>query len=412
MYSHILVALDGSEPSRCAGRAVFVLASATGARVTACHVYGAQMHRRRFIDMEGGLPAEYQEQTRLHDLRAAHDQLIDEGFRALSTGYVEDFLVEAKAAGVPVSSATAEGRSYTGILRLAERDGVDLIALGAHGLGAVGDGLLGGTTTRVLANAPCDVLVSRCPPGEGAILAGVDGSDEALQAAATAVAIGRAIDRPVRMTAAYDPDFHTHIFLTMGRSLSPERQEEVGLANQEKLHDDIINDGLGKLYAEFLSEAERRFGGNGVPVRTALTTGKPYCALNAQAAEIGADLIVLGRYGHHREPCSYLGSNAEGLLRTSSANVLLVGGVRSRDDASDSAAATDHAEHPTSTAGHTLRWDTDAEARLRRVPSFARSMAKRAVENAVRETGGDRVSLADFNDVAARFGMGKPGGGR
>ena len=44
MYDRILVALDGSEPSRYAGHSAVAIVKATGARVIACHVYGAQIH--------------------------------------------------------------------------------------------------------------------------------------------------------------------------------------------------------------------------------------------------------------------------------------------------------------------------------------------------------------------------------
>jgi hypothetical protein len=67
MYDHILVALDGSEPSRYARQ--FAIAAATDARVTACHIYGTEMHRRRFTDMEPGLPAPYQRQETPSGLR-------------------------------------------------------------------------------------------------------------------------------------------------------------------------------------------------------------------------------------------------------------------------------------------------------------------------------------------------------
>jgi nucleotide-binding universal stress UspA family protein len=409
MYSHILVALDGSEPSRFAGQAAVAIAVATGARVTACHVYGAQMHRRRFVDMEPGLPAQYQEQGRLSGLRTAHDNLIDEGFRALSTGYIEDFVASARASGIAVEAVTAEGRSYVGILHLAREHKVDLIALGAEGLGAVGDGMLGGTASRVLANAPCDVLVARRGIDGGPILAGVDGSEDALKATAQAVALARAMKKPVQMAAVYDPQFHTRVFTTMARSLSPERQEEVGLANQEQLHDDIINDGLGKLYADFLREAEHRFGGNGAVVKTTLATGKAYRTLDMQARQSAAALVVVGRHGHHRESCSRLGSNAEALLRTASTNVLLVGAVSSTHPEPRMAAPAHASNHPSSIINHQLAWSSEADARLQRVPSFVRSMARRAVENAVRESGKDRVSADDFNEVAARFGMGAAG---
>ena len=281
-----------------------------------------------------------------------------------------------------------------------------MIILGADGLGAIGDGMLGGTTLRILHNASCDVLVTRCAPHKGPILTGVDGSDEALKAVSKAVALGRAIKRPVHFVAAYDPDFHTRVFDVMGQSLSPERQEEVGLASQEKLHDDIINDGLGKLYTEFLHEAEHRFSADGVTITTCLVTGKAYHALNCQARDSGADLIVVSRHGNHSELCSRLGSNAEGLLRTTSANVLLVGGVGDKVPGPKPMIKVEE----TITSRSPIAWDSDAETRLQRVPSFVRSMAKRAVENAARELGKQHVSADDFDSVAAHFGMGTQGG--
>ncbi|MBW8038553.1 MAG: hypothetical protein FVQ85_00975 [Planctomycetes bacterium] len=402
MYDHILVALDGSEPSRLAGQIAVALAAATSARLTACHVYGAEIHQRRFAEMEPGLPTKYQEQDTLSELRTAHDKLIYQGFQALSAGYVEDFVKSSRDSGIVVESVASEGRSYVGILHLAETHRADLIVLGAEGLGVVGNGMLGGTTSRVLDSARCDVLVARRALQGGPVLTGVDGSEEALKAVAKAVAIGRVMDKSLHIVAAYDPDFHTHVFSAMARSLSPQRQDQVGLASQEKLHDDIINDGLGKLYREFLREAERRFSNDCIALTTFLVTGKVYCALDLQAGDSDADLIVVNRHGLHRQSCSRLGSNAEGLIRTTSTNVLLVGGVD--DESSGPKHMSDSAK--ITTVAQPLVWDSDAEARLLRVPSFVRRMARRAVENAVRELGKNRVSAEDFASVAAHFGMG------
>ncbi len=402
MYDQILVALDGSEASRHAGEAALALAGAAGDHVIACHIYGVDIHRRRFTDMEPGLPDRYQEEETLTGLRTAHDRLIQEGFRALSAGYVEDFVASSRQAGINITSLAMEGRSYTGIIQIAKTRRCNLICLGADGLGAIGNGMLGGTTTRVLHSAPCDVLVARRTPNSGPILTGVDGSAEALKAVSKAVALGRTMNKPVRLVAAYDPDFHTHVFSAVGESLSPERQQEVGLAGQEKLHDDIINDGLGKLYTDFLHEAQERFAAEEVVMTTSLVTGKVYQAMDSDAAGCGADLIVVSRHGNHREPCSHLGSNAEGLLRTTTANVLLVGGVGEKQSDSKPMTKVEDISRPATA----LAWDSDAETRLKRVPSFVRNMAKRAVENSVRELGRKSVSVDDFDSVAAQFGMG------
>jgi nucleotide-binding universal stress UspA family protein len=330
---------------------------------------------------------------------------MDEGFRALSTGYVEQLTALAGDAGVEVECVTVEGRSYIGILDIARTRKCDLIVLGAEGLGAVGDGMLGGTTLRVLYNAPCDVLVVRRAPADGPLLAGVDGSSHAVNAVTKTVKLAQALGRTVHLTAAYDPDFHTRVFDAMAHSLSPESREQVNLTGQQKLHDEIINDGLGKLYADFLDDAAKRFNGNGATISTSLATGKAYVALNRQARCCGADLIVVSRHGHHREKCSALGSNAEGLLRTTSCNVLVVGGIGHAPQGSKSEEAKAETAPPT----QPLEWDPEADNRLKRVPIFVRSIARRAVENAAREAGAHRVSADHFDRVAFRFGMGPQG---
>jgi hypothetical protein len=53
-----------------------------------------------------------------------------------------------------------------------------------------------------------------------------------------------------------------------------------------------------------------------------------------------------------------------------------------------------------------LVWDDEAEQCLKRVPSMARPMARRAIETAVQSEGRDTVTAADFAAAAKRFGMG------
>ena len=89
-----------------------------------------------------------------------------------------------------------------------------------------------------------------------------------------------------------------------------------------------------------------------------------------------------------------------------SSNVLMVGGVGERVSGPKPMIKIEE----TITSGAPLSWDSDAETRLQRVPSFVRSMAKRAVENAARELGKQRVSADDFDSVAVQFGMGTRGG--
>lgn len=175
----------------------------------------------------------------------------------------------------------------------------------------------------------------------------------------------------------------------MAGSLSPERREEVGLSEQEKLHKEIIDDGLGALYADFLKQADELASSLGLEAETRLLQGKVYRAFVDHLNENNCGLAVVGRYGHHRDNFSTIGSNAEAVVRYSSVNVLVT--------ASEEDNAREHRSD--------IAWAPEALARLDRVPVFARSMARRSVEEHVIKTGGEQVTLEDFREVAGRFGM-------
>jgi nucleotide-binding universal stress UspA family protein len=60
-----------------------------------------------------------------------------------------------------IKHAVSEGQPYREILNYAEKNGIDLICLGAHGAGFGMRTLFGSNVDRVLRQAPCPVLVSR-----------------------------------------------------------------------------------------------------------------------------------------------------------------------------------------------------------------------------------------------------------
>jgi nucleotide-binding universal stress UspA family protein len=260
---------------------------------------------------------------------------------------------------------------------------------------------LGSTAERVLRHAPCDILVARGAAG-GAVMVGIDGSEAALDAARVAARVAAELGRTLELAAVYDPEFHTTVFRAMGGALSPERQEQVGLATQEDLHDRIINDGLATLYRGFLDEALDKVNGVTGSVESALLTGKAHVALRNHARKAGAGLVVVGRYGHHRETISQIGANAETLARYSETNVLIVGGVGLPAMADNDAPRITPVELDSE---GDVAWDAAAEQCLNRIPPFARPMARRAIEAAVQAEGRNSVTTADFAAVAKRFGM-------
>ena len=393
MYARILVALDGSDVSLAGGGYALDLAQHLGSEIIAAHIYDAGLHSVRFREMEPVLPSEYQQESTLFELRDSHNDLIHDGFVSLSRGYMENYVKSAREQGVPVREIHREGRNYIELITLAREEKVDLIVLGAWGLGAVDHRLLGSTALRVLRNADCDVLIAR-PGGIGERIAvGIDGSENALEALRKAIMWSRVFHATTAIAAAYDPQFHTAIFKTMASSLSQERREDIGLAKQEDLHDQIIDDGLGRLYETFLETAEKRCRTHGIQSDTSLLKGKAYHALTGFIEENGVGLAVVGRHGHHHTPEAMIGSNTEALAHTALCSVLITRPL------------SEPAQNNVTLEG-SIRWEDDAEARLERIPAFARPMARNAIEQSVAAEGRFTVTLKDFLDMAQRAGMG------
>lgn len=409
MYAKMLVALDGSACSLAAGRVAIALARLYGSEIAACHIYGAQLHSNRFQEMEPDLPEQYQTPQRLGELREAHDSLIVEGFQSLSLGYMEDFLREARQKGLQVREISREGRNYVRILECAEEFAADLIILGAWGLGSPDNITLGSTAARVLRMARVDLLIVRHEEIGSCILAGIDGSEEALRAAMKAADLARLMKLPLHLAASYDLELHREVFKTLAHAISVERQEEVGLSKQETLHETIIDDGLRNLYMRFLEQARQHLCDSGITAETSTLCGKAPQALIDHAVTAKAGMIVLGRFGHHREPISDIGAVAETVARSgTNHNVLITNSTLAENSRCSKPSPLTISDNRSKSA---LIWDDQAIQRLNRIPDFARPMAKAGIERFIRERGGERVTLAAFLEVARAMGMGDKNGG-
>ncbi len=396
MYRKILVALDGSRWSLIGGDIALELARRLGAELVAAHVYDAGIHHQRFREMEPVLPGRYQERRRLQDLRAAHGRLMSEGFESLSQGYMEDFVARAGEQGVPIQAAQREGRNYLHLIDLIRQHDVHLTVLGAHGLGHIRSGELGSTTLRVLRHAPGDVLIARRRLAGRRLLVGIDGSRDASDALRRATVWARTLERDLEPVAVYDPFFHDQVFKTMAASFSAERREEVGLAKQEELHEQIVDDGLGRLYQSFLTQAAEECSAQGVSAQPRLLRGKAFRALADEALSPEVDLVIVGRFGQHRQDLIDLGSTCEALVRQCPANVLV---TRS---SAEPPADSDQVRKP-------MAWDADAWEQLDRIPPFVRPMARSGVEGLARARGASRVTRQDVLELAGRLGMPVPG---
>jgi universal stress protein A len=141
MYRHVLAAIDLLENSAAVLQHAAPLAELFEARLTVLHVVNYSLSP----DLDYVMPRpDERENELLESARKKLDELLER--EALSNGGVETMVVS--------------GRPKVEIARIAERDEVDLIIVGAHGRHGI-SGLLGSTTDRVLHNANCDVLTVR-----------------------------------------------------------------------------------------------------------------------------------------------------------------------------------------------------------------------------------------------------------
>jgi nucleotide-binding universal stress UspA family protein len=137
MFKNILVAVDGSD---CANQAVGVAANLARA-------LGANLCVITAFDPVPAYMGEYAYQAAVHAQREEARKVLQEALK-----------VAGEFPG-RLESEVQEGRPADAILRAAKSHGVDLIVIGAHGLGTLSSILLGSQSMKVLHYADCPVLV-------------------------------------------------------------------------------------------------------------------------------------------------------------------------------------------------------------------------------------------------------------
>lgn len=399
--ARILVAVDASDFANRAVAEAARLAASAGGTLTGIHAYAAKLHDRRFRQMEGGLPARYREESELERQRVVHDSLITRGLGIIGDSYHDAAEGTCAAASVPYRRLSPEGKNYRRIAEAAASGEFDLVVLGALGLGAVPDSSIGTVCERVTRRSPIDVLVirdHRRQLGDGPMVVGIDGSPCSFGALKTAIDIGRRLGVPIHAVAAYDPYFHYVAFRRIAGGLSEEAGRVFRFKEQEKLHEEIIDDGLAKIYASHLEVARMVAREDGVEIVTALLDGKPYQAITRYLAEVGASLLLVGKTGVHADPELDIGGNTENLLRLAPCHVWI--------------GTATHTPPLDAVARETIVWSTEAEQKIVRVPETVRNMVRMVILRYAQEQGHTVITSALVDQATAQFcpGHGKTNG--
>ncbi len=251
-YRSILLAVDASDHSNRATEEAAALARLYEAQVTGVHVYAAKLHDVRFRQMEGGLPEQYRQEEELERQRDVHDDLITRGLSTITDSYLDRAEEVCQRQTVRFARRSLEGKNYRELVSEANNgSGYDLLVLGSRGLGAVGDTYLGTVCQRVTRRTAIDTLVIKEPQrglSKGPIVVATDGSDRSYGGLLTTLFLAKRWEVPVEVVAAYDPHYHYVAFNRIAGMLSDKASQEFRFKEQEKLHEEIIDSGIARIY--------------------------------------------------------------------------------------------------------------------------------------------------------------------
>lgn len=372
MFKNIYVPVDNSDYSNECVDLALEFAKGTDATIISSHVYAAKMHDVRFRQMESGLPEEYQDEQELEKQRAIHDQLITKGMEVITDSYLDVPKFKSKARNIPFIGKSLEGRNWIELVRDIKESNYDLVIMGALGLGAIKDSQIGTVTERVIRRINTDTLiVKHVPaihsekPSSGKIVVAVDGSGHSFGGLKTAIDMAKQTGRPLEVISTFDPYFHYAMFNSLTGVLSKDAAKVFKFEQQEKLHEDIIDKGLAKIYQSHLEVSRKIVEDEGLECTARLLDGKVFEKVLQYAREENPWVLILGRIGVHSSEDMDIGGNTENLLRLVPCNVLLSSRV--------------YKPPVDMQAEESIEWTAEAKERLKKIPGFVRPMATAAI---------------------------------
>jgi len=384
--NNILLCLDNSPDSTAGIDIAIEMALKKEAALTGLHVYAARLHNERFRQMEGGLPPEYRNETELKRQRSIHDDLITRGLEIISDSYMTVLHAKAATVGLSPAGLHREGKNYEEIVKEANSGTFGLVVLGALGLGATENSLVGSVCERTARRTTTDMLIVKegtLGPGEG-VVAAVDGSPRSFGAVKKAVFIAKVFNCPLEIISVFDPDFHHSAFRSIAGILTKEASKVFRFEEQKELHNNIIDRGLARIYSAHLDTASLIAEGLGIKARKKLLSGKPFEKILKYVKNRKPRFLCLGKTGVHSEDALDIGSVTENCLRLCAANIFI-----STDKVTNIPGTNKEKKEKDPS------WTEEAEAKLLPIPSFARKAARAMIIEAAIDAG-VKVITADF----------------
>jgi nucleotide-binding universal stress UspA family protein len=289
--THILCPTDFSTVSTAAEGYAAALAARYEARLTLLHVDPPMPIMAPYgeIPVDVRLFEEQRAQAE-RDLAAARDR--------------------ARTAGAAAEATLVGGYPGREILAAAGDEDADLIVLGSHGRGGVEHLLLGSVAEKVLRKAPCPVMIvpATATPRPGAlfarILCPIDGSAGSAEAVEYAVSLARETDGLLTLVTVVEPLPEAGEFTALDAG-EYQRSAEARAAT-------MLREAVPAAMREWCRIDER------------VVVGKPSTRILDTAAEVGADVIVMGVRGRGAVDLLAFGSTTNDVVRRAPCPVVVV----------------------------------------------------------------------------------------
>ena len=412
MFKKIAIPVDNSSISDSCIDMGVDLAQRFKSELIGSHVYAASLHYKRFTDLEDGLPEKYKEEKELQRQRDLHDVLIGKGLELISSSYLDVFKEKCEKGSVSFQSKLLEGKNFSEIVKDINSSDCDLVIIGISGLGAVNGNSIGSVCERVARRVNRNLFIVKKPRViDGKILVAIDGSGTSFNAVKIAAGLAKEYNVHLEIVSAFDPEYHRVAFKGIADVLSAEAGKIFKFSEQEQLHEDIIDNGMAKLYQSHLEEALEMIKDTGVTTTITLLEGKPYCSILEHIKKEEPSVLIVGRTGIHDTGDLDLGSATENLLRLAPCNIII---TTNRDSLGDDSRLLNQNPIHRGKGGKPgfitqktdkefdstdLTWDEDAKERVGKIPFFIRGMIIKQIERYTRDKGESKVTCSIVDEV-------------